>query len=71
MKVLLVIVMMLKSGRAEKCDLSELGGSKNAGTYSVSSKLSNWKKKFKDVRIIDVSASGIYEKVSINLMELL
>lgn len=68
---LLMIVLLLKSGRAGTCDLSLLGGSKNSGTYSVSSKLSNWKKKYSDVRIIDMSASGIYKKESDNILDLI
>jgi len=68
---LLAIVLMLKSGRAGTCDLSYIGGSKNAGAYTVSSKANNWLKSFSDVRIIRSSASGIYETRSDNLLELL
>jgi len=52
------------------CDLKEIGGSSNtAATKSFSSNLSNWN--YKDVRIIDSSASGLWEKESKNLLELL
>lgn len=51
-------------------DFSLIGGSKNAGVRVLSSNLSNWKQ-YKDVRIIDASASGIFEKRSENLLELL
>lgn len=71
LKVLLEMVLLLKSGRSGDCDFSKIEGSKKAGTYSIGSKLNNWKGKFNDVRIIDISASGIYEKQSFNLMELI
>lgn len=65
------LVLLLKSGRSGNCDLSLIGGSRNAGAYVVSSKLSNWKGKYRDVRIVDVSASGIYQSSSENLLEFL
>lgn len=70
-KALQMLILLLKSGRAGNCDLTLLGGMKQSGTYQISSKLTNWKKKFHDVRIIDVSSSGIYETKSMNLMKLL
>ncbi len=52
------------------CDLKEIGGSPNTtATKSFSSNLSNWK--YKEVRIIDSSASGLWEKKSENLLDLL
>ena len=54
------------------CDLSAVGGTpKSAATVSFSSTVSNWKKRYKDVRIIDSSASGLWEKRSCNLLDLL
>ena len=54
------------------CDLTLIGGAgKAASTGNFSSTVSNWKKKYKDVRIIDASASGLWEKQSENLLELL
>ena len=54
------------------CDLKAIGGSKNsAATVSFSTSISNWKKKYSDVRIIDCSVSGMWEKQSENLLELL
>lgn len=54
------------------CDLSCIGGSKKtAATVSFSSTVSNWKKYYSDVRIIDQSASGLWEKKSENLLDLL
>ncbi len=58
-------------GRAVKADLTAIGGVQSAGVSALSSSLSNWKKKYTDVRIIDQSASGLFEKVSENLLELL
>lgn len=54
------------------CDLSAVGGTpKSAATIGLSSTVSNWKKRYKDVRIIDSSASGLWEKRSCNLLDLL
>ena len=46
-----------------------IGGSKNAGVMLQSANISNWN--YSDVRIVDRSASGLYETVSQNLKELL
>lgn len=70
-KVLQSIILLLKSGRAGTCDLSLLGGKKAAGAYIFSTKVSAWKKKFHAVHIIDTSASGIFEKKSQNLLEMI
>lgn len=54
------------------CDLSLVGGAKKAAaTVNFSATVSNWKKTYSDVRIIDVSTSGLWEKKSDNLLELL
>ena len=58
-------------GRCIKADLSYIGGASSAGVASLSSSLSNWKKNYTDVRIVDQSASGFFEKVSDNLLDLL
>ena len=42
-----------------------------AGSIRISSSLSNWKKKYRDVRMIDRSAAGLFESTSENLLELL
>lgn len=52
-------------------DLRSIDGKEQAGVSTLSSKISNWKKYYTDVRIIDQSASGLYEKQSCNLLELL
>ena len=54
------------------CDLSDIGGKKNsAATKNFSSSISNWEKNYPTVRIIDSSASGLWEKKSENLIELI
>ena len=53
-------------------DLTAIGGAgKAAATVSFSATVSNWAKNYKDVRIIDSSASGLWEKESCNLLDLL
>lgn len=61
-------------GRASGgCDLSLIGGaSKAASTAGFSATVSNWRKIYNDVRLIDTSPSGLWQKESdINLLELL
>ena len=58
-------------GRVKAADLSAIGGAPTAGVAALSSIVSNWKNNYSDVRIIDQSASGLFEKVSDNLIELL
>ena len=54
------------------CDLTAIGGAgKAASTQNFSATVSNWKKNYSDVRIIDSSPSGLWEKKSENLLELL
>lgn len=69
--VLLNIVRLLASGRSGGCDLKVLGGSKNTGVITNNSKLSAWKNSYKDVRIVDISASGLFKSETKNLLELL
>lgn len=58
-------------GRIKQADLKDLKESVSSGTMVLSLNLSNWKKNYTDVRIVDRSASGLFEKVSDNLLELL
>ncbi len=58
--------------RGGTADLTSINGVKKAGYATVSLSLSNWKKNYKDVRIIDTSASGLFEKASsVNLLDLI
>lgn len=57
---------------ASGSDLSAIGGEKISGaTTSFSTTVSNWRKYYKDIRLIDVSPSGLWEKQSENLLDLL
>ena len=68
----LLNVQMVFGRMVGGCDLHCIGGSKNtASTGNFSSTISNWKKYYSDVRIIDQSASGLWEKKSENLLDLL
>lgn len=53
------------------CDLHLIGGAKKAASTTISTKISNWKKGYSDVRLIDQSPSGLWERKSENLLELL
>ena len=54
------------------CDFTAVGGAaRAAATVSFSAAVSNWKKSYKDIRIIDASASGLWEKQSENLLDIL
>jgi len=67
-----LLQMVALFGRtASGCDLSGVGGKPNAGATTRSSCLSNWAKVYKDVRIVDQSVAGLFEKRSMNLLELL
>lgn len=67
----LMNILTLFGAGAGGADLSEIGGSKNAGVTVLSSSFSNWKKKYQDVRIVHMSASGLFENRSENLLDLL
>ncbi len=67
--ILLQIISIF--GRTYQIDLKELKESSHSGIAKLSLNLSNWKKQYTDVRIIDQSASGLFEKMSENLLELL
>lgn len=69
--VLLKLLEIFKTGRVGGCDLTAVGGVKTAVVYTNSSAVSNWKKYFSDVRIIDETASGLYRSSTDNLLELL
>ncbi len=58
-------------GRIKQADLKDFKESTSSGIARLSLNLSNWKKNYTDVRIIDQSASGLFEKVSENLLDLL
>lgn len=58
-------------GNVQTCDLESIGGSKKTGAKVPNSRLAAWRKNYSDVRIVDTSASGLFESRSENLLELL
>lgn len=53
-------------------DLSALDGkTKGAAKFTLSTGVSNWTKYFREIRIIDMSPSGLWEKQSENILSLL
>ena len=58
-------------GRMKQADLKCLNESSSSGIIKLSMNLSNWKKNYSDVRIVDQSASGLFETVSDNILDLL
>lgn len=66
-----LLQIQLLFGRGGTTNLEKIGGSKTMGKTRCSANLSNWKKSYKDVRIIDTSASGLFESVSENLLNLI
>lgn len=68
-QILMNIIDVLKTGRNSGCNLKVIGGSVNAANYIINSRISNWKKDYNSVKIIDESASGIFRKESENILE--
>lgn len=58
-------------GNVQTCDLEKIGGAKKAGAKVPNSRLASWAKRYSDVRIVDTSASGLFQSRSENLLELL
>lgn len=52
-------------------DLTAIDEAPKAAVSRLSTNLSNWKKSYSDVRIIDTTASGLFEHRSCNLLDLL
>lgn len=69
----LINIMTLLKDSSDGKNLTTCGGAPHAGTKKISAKISNWKKQYTSVRIIDESASGLFsnDKTSINLLDLL
>ena len=65
------MILFLKTNRAGTCNIEVLGGSKHEGVMLMSASLSNWKKNYSDVRIIDRSSSGLFEHRTGNLLNLI
>ena len=67
----LLSLLQWMNGKANTCDLTATGGVGKAGNTLLSSSLSNWANRYSKVRIIDQSASGLFEHSSENLLALL
>ena len=67
--VLFNLISLFKTGRGSGCDLTLIGGKKQAAVYNIGSKVSNWGKTYKCVKIIDESPSGIFRTESDNILE--
>lgn len=65
------MLLFLKTNRYGSCSMESVKGKKNEGLLLLSANLSNWKKRYSDVRILDRSAAGLHEKRSQNLLTLL
>lgn len=63
-KALKGIIDLFKTGRTTGCDLTLIGGSKQSGIITISSKLN------KHMRIVDQSPTGLYENKSSDLLNL-
>lgn len=68
-EALINMLSVLKSGRSASCDLSLIDDVKKAAIITLNSDLSKLKN-IKSIKIIDQSPTGLYEKVSKNLLEL-
>lgn len=68
-KALTNMISVFKTGRSGGCDLTLIGGANNAVILRINSVLTNLKG-IKSIRIIDQSSTGLYEKVSPNLLTL-
>lgn len=69
-RCLMNVLLMMGPG-SSAVNLETCGGKKATGTKVINAKLSNWKKRYTDVRIIDESASGLFSRSSENLLDLL
>lgn len=67
----LLNILQLFGKGAAGADLSPVGGVPKSGVTQLSSRMSNWKKSYQDVRIINMSASGLFENRSENLLDML
>ena len=65
------IIAIFKVGRSSPCDLSEIGGKSKVASYILSASLKTLSNRMHCIRIIDVSASGLFFSKSSNLLEFL
>ena len=67
----LMNILQLMGSGSGGVDLQICGGTKKAGAKMINAKLSNWAKRYQNVRIVDESASGLFSRTGENLLELL
>lgn len=65
------MILYLKTNRSGACNMNAMGGDQTSGTMRLSTNISNWKKYYSDVRIIDRSSSGLFEHRTGNLLNLI
>ncbi len=65
------MILYLKTNRSDDCNMSAMGGKSQIGAVRLSANISNWKKNYSDVRIIDRSSSGLFEHRTGNLLNLI
>ena len=65
------MILYLKTNRSDDCNMSAMGGKPQSGAVYLSANISNWKKNYSDVRIIDRSSSGLFEHRTGNLLNLI
>lgn len=68
-KALVNMFKVLKSGRSDSCDLRLIGDVEKAAVVTLNSDLSKLKG-YSSIRIIDQSPTGLYERISPNLLTL-
>ena len=64
------ILYIFKMGRSSACDLTLIGGKTQSSPLVLTMRLSTWAKQCSDIRIVDLSPSGLFENRSENLLEL-
>lgn len=68
---LLNVLDLFTTGRTTGCDLRSVGGAEHAAAVPMAAKFSGYTNKYKTVRIVNVSASGLFQSESKNLLEYL
>lgn len=68
---LLNVLDLFTTGRTTGCDLSSIGGAAHAAAVPMAAKFSGYVGKYKTVCIVHVSASGLFQSESKNLLEYL
>ena len=64
-------ILLLFGRTSGGINLVDIGGEKQGSSTKISSCLSTWKKSYSDVRVIDLSVTGLWERSSDNLLNLL